>query len=386
MNTEHTNLPPTNKPLSMLTLERAAPLLCTLKAIPGPFTVLSSILLCSKKNPSERREEGLGYSIEHKVRKKKMKSPLKLSHAAQTNNRKKNQKAIRQLQEIACLVPGTVSSWIFHNCPEATRADSGEIAVRKHSTSIVVETRARRRIKDRPTFFETKTKKNLTNLFGNPSCFLQASVFTTQFWSTCTAASPPSAPLSLPLTRLSHFRWMQRQTASALFPRRSSYSICPLCVRVSYQLHCKSGATQLYLVLCTATLIQNTTYLMLRLQKTGQHAKRGVGWGGECAEFWVLKGEGQTWFKFAHLNTEVRWHGPFSSGCFSDLLYLQYRLPVFSHFGRNLGAKTMFQNETKKVPICFSPPTLSWFPKKFLTFLLRPTPNFSPRRRHCCAF
>lgn len=127
MNTEHTNLPPTNKPLSMLTLERAAPLLCTLKAISGPFTALSSILLCSKKSPSERREEGLGYCIEHEVEKKE-KSPQTFSCSPNLYE-KKIQTAIMQLREIVGLIPGTVNSWIFHNCPEATRADSGEIAV-----------------------------------------------------------------------------------------------------------------------------------------------------------------------------------------------------------------------------------------------------------------
>lgn len=59
------NLPPTTNPLSMLTLERAAPLFCTQKAISGPFTALGSILLHSKRAHLRggKRASAISFSI-----------------------------------------------------------------------------------------------------------------------------------------------------------------------------------------------------------------------------------------------------------------------------------------------------------------------------------
>lgn len=176
---------------------------------------------------------------------------------------------------------------------------------------------------------------------------------------------------------------MQCQTASALFPRRPSYSMCPACACVCVSVcvfPTTSSANQEPLRFIWFRAQQH--WYKTRNLSDAQAAedwpacKGGVGvlLNSEC---W--RGRGQTRFKFAHLNTEVRWHGPFSSGCFRHLLCLQYRLPVFSHFGG--------QNRMKlKDSYLFLHPLCLGSLKNFATFLLRPTPNFSPLRRHCCVF
>lgn len=85
------NIPPANNLLSMLTLERAAPLFCTQKAISGPFTAPGSILLHSKRPSKDRNLKGengasaVSFSMKQLKRKVSYSLPsLEVSHVPWT--------------------------------------------------------------------------------------------------------------------------------------------------------------------------------------------------------------------------------------------------------------------------------------------------------------
>lgn len=163
------NLSPATKPLSMLTLERAAPLCCTQKAISGPFTAPGSILLHGKRTRSlkgGKRASAISFSMKQSKQKIFYSPPsLEVCHIAWTyvhdiqikiKIHASNLKTCMSLSQIHGLIFGTVRSGKCHNYTEATRLDSSAIA------TLIVENTAPIISDTEHTHSQTKAQANAT--------------------------------------------------------------------------------------------------------------------------------------------------------------------------------------------------------------------------------